>query len=142
MDFQLASDLFTLVAVPRLMIRSQGFERLSFLATDCMWSEATLSALRVRTVRWISWGVILVRVPLDTKFCEVEGPNVGKVEDPVPRSGSDSAGRDISRSAPLGSWMASASLLTLLRARRFFRGRERKPGAACRRWFGENRESG
>ena len=73
--------------------------------------------------------MVLVRVPPETRFCEVEGPNVGKVEDPVPRSGSDSAGRDTARSTPLGSWMASASLLTLLRARRPFGGRDRKPGS-------------
>ena len=52
-DFQLDPDPFPLAVVPRLRIRSQGFERLSFLVTDWVGSETMFSALRRGTVRRI-----------------------------------------------------------------------------------------
>jgi hypothetical protein len=64
----------------------------------------------------------VVRVPLDSGFCEVEGTDVGA----IPRSGVDSERCGMARTTSLGSTMEPASLLPSLRARRSFGGRWRK----------------
>ena len=63
--------------------------------------------------------VQVVCIPLDSRFCGVEGTDVG----PIPRSGVDSARRGTARTTSLGSTMEPASLLPSLRARRSFGGR-------------------
>ena len=70
--------------------------------------------------------------------------DVDEVENPILRSGFDSAGRDATNSVLLGSWAASTSLLALLRARRCLRSggrRSRSPmlSQGRRRWWYDNR---
>ena len=70
--------------------------------------------------------------------------DVDEAEDPIPRSGFDSAGRGATSSIWLESWIASTSLLALLRARRCLRSggrRSRSPmlSRGRRRWWYDSR---
>jgi hypothetical protein len=67
-----------------------------------------------------------VDVPLDSWSREVEGLGIGKAGVPIPRSGLDSVGRGTPEPTPPGSALEATSFLPSLRARRSFRGRERK----------------
>lgn len=82
-----------------------------------------LSVLCEGTVIWILLSVV-VHVLLDSWFCEVGGTGIGKIEDPVPRSGSEES-KDAGRS-PRPASIELTSLLASLRARRCFRGRRRR----------------
>ena len=64
--------------------------------------------------------------PLDSWSRGVEGPGVGKVGDPILRSGLDFAGRGTPEPTSPGSALEPASLLASLRARRSFGGGERR----------------
>ena len=91
--------------------------------TDCMGSWAVTSALRGYFVRWIPSGT-LVHLPLDSGFCEVEGTDVCKIEDPILRSDSERDKLIAGRSARLAS-MELVSLLASSRIPRRFRDRRR-----------------
>ena len=68
------------------------------------------------------------QIPLDSGLCEVEGTDVGKIEDPILRSDSERDKLPVGRSARLAS-MELASLLASFRAPRCFRGRRRSLGS-------------
>ena len=140
MDPKLDPGLFSLVTALRLMMRSQGFGRLAFMVAGLAGSETEVSEWRERTVRRITQNTVF-RVPLDTRFCKMEGANVRNVEKPVPRIWPDSVGRGSADPLSFVSWMASASALALLRARRPFRGRERNGMSSFGwgRWWRDNK---
>ena len=91
--------------------------------TNCVGSGAALSALHGRMVRWIPPSAV-VHIPLDSRFCEVEGTEVRKIEGGILRSGSE-WGKTAGRSARVRS-MGFNSLLALLCARRCFQGIQRR----------------
>ena len=70
----------------------------------------------------------IVHLPLNSGFCEVEGTDVGKIEDPILRSDSERDELIAGRSARLAS-MELASLLASFRAPRRFHGRRRNFGS-------------
>ena len=116
-DFRL--DDFSFVELePKVF--SEGFDCSSCPVpmTDCVRSWAALSTMRERTVRWIPQST-LVYAPIDSRFCEVEGTDVCKIEDPILRSDSERDELIAGRSACLAS-MELASLLASFRTPRCF----------------------
>ena len=105
-------------------VRSDGSGRsvCALPVSDCEGSETILSVSRGITVRRITLSEV-VHVPSSSGFCGVEGMYVGKIEDPIPRFGSEWC--IVTRSTRLPS-TALPSLWTLLRARRYFCGRRRR----------------
>ena len=91
--------------------------------TDCVGSWAVTSALRGNFIRLIPPSTI-VHLPRSSGFCEVEGTDVGKIEDPTLRSDSERDELAAGRSARRAS-MELASLLASPRAPRCFRDRRR-----------------
>ena len=70
----------------------------------------------------------IVHLPLNSGFCEVEGTDVCKIEDPILTSDSERDRLAVGRSARLAS-MELASLLASSRAPRRFRNRRRNFGS-------------
>jgi len=90
-------------------------------AVDCVGSEMTMSALRGGMVKRISPSAT-IHIPLDPWFSGVKRADVGKIEDPILRSGSDCG--EVPRSTRPPS-MEFATLRALLRARRCLNGRQK-----------------
>lgn len=86
-DFQF--DTFSSVAL-RLAVSSEGFNRplRPVSVTDFMGSGAASSVLRAVVVRRIPLSV-LVHIPLDSHSCESGTTDDGRIEDGIPRSGSE-----------------------------------------------------
>ena len=80
-------DPFSSVALD-LTMSSEGSDCLSRLvpATDRVESQAVLSGLRGKMVRWTLLST-LVHTPLDSRFFEVEGTGVSEIEDSILRFG-------------------------------------------------------
>jgi len=115
-DFRL--DLF-LDAGPESAVSSEDFVWFLFpiLKTDRNKSGvAWRSVSQKSVVRWVVRNKV-VRVLSGSEPWGVKGPDVGKVEELIPRSGVDSVGRSTAGSTCIGSSMSLALLLALLRAR-------------------------
>jgi len=115
-DFRL--DLF-LDAGPASAVSSEDFVRFLFplLKTDRNKSGvARRSVSQKSVVRWVVRNKV-ARIPSGSESRGVKGPDVGKVEGPIPRSGVDSVGRSTAGSTCIGSSVSLASLLALLRGR-------------------------
>ena len=91
--------------------------------TDCVGSWAATSALRGNFIRLIPPSTI-VHLPPGSGFCEVEGTDVCKIEDPILRSDSERDELIAGRSARL-ALMELVSLLASSRIPRRFHGRRR-----------------
>jgi len=112
-------DLFLDVG-PESAVSSEDFVRFLFSLpkTDRNRSGVTLRSVSQKSM--VGWVVRdkVVCIPSGSESWGVKGPDVGKVEGPIPRSGVDSVGRSIARSTSMiGSSMSLASLLASLRVR-------------------------
>ena len=80
-DFQ--SDPFLSVAFG-LTACSEGFDFSSCLVPVAEWVGSWAALPRMRGMKPLSK---VVRIPPGSRFCGVGGTDVGKIEDPIPRSG-------------------------------------------------------